>query len=352
MKFRNARLVAAPVPVALSVVLWGCPAWGVIVYGTQGSNDLTTTPVPETIDGTSIGDYEGTFGGFVGTPISPRFLVTATHIGTGYTSFSYANGTATTTAYPVQYVASDGDLAIYEIAPTSAATFSLYAPLYTGGSEVGQPLVVLGQGTTRGSEIAGHGWNWGGGTNAITWGTNTVAAVLTAGQGGFETPSSNFSGDFLQFTFDNLGSPDTSTSNEAIISSGDSGGGVFVLDPTTGQYELDGVNSLVDTVEDASGNPVDAALYDDNGYYTTDSMGNLVQITDNDPLSSYATRIEPRVAFIDAVTGVPEPAGAAMVLVVAPMVMGRRRRRKVPGGRIFTTETRRHGEERPRRDGI
>jgi hypothetical protein len=327
MAIRKFCLAGAPVPAALSIVMWGRPASAVIVYGTQGNNDVATTPVPETIDGTSIGDYEGTFGGFVGTPISSRFLVTATHIGTGYTSFNYANGTATTMSYPVQFVASDGDLAIYEIAPTSLDTFSLYAPLYTGASEVTQPLVVLGQGTTRGSEIAGHGWYWGGGTSAITWGTNTVSAIVTAGQGGFETPSSNFSGDFLQFTFDNLGNPDTSTSDEAIISSGDSGGGVFVLDPTTGQYELDGVNSLVDVVEDASGNQVDAALYDDNGYYYTDSMGNVVQITDDDPLSSYATRIEPRVPFIEAVTGVPEPTGTAMFLVGAPMALARRRRK-------------------------
>ena len=73
---------------------------------------------------------------------------------------------------------------------------------------------------------------------------------------------------------------------------------------------------------------MNAAIYDDNGFYYTDpSTGAIVQITDDDALSSYATRIESRLPFVDDVTGLPEPTTAAVLLVVAGPAALRRRRR-------------------------
>ena len=296
-------------------------AEAVIVLGPAGNNFVSaSSPVPETIDGVSLDQYVGGFFGFLGTPISSRYFVTANHI-TGATTgtFTYNNGTSTTTSYSVQLAGVDDDLAIWEIAPIDTTNFSLYAPLYTSPTEIGQNLVVLGNGTSRGAAVVG-GFAEGGSTGQTSYGTNTVIATPTAGQNGFITPSAAFGGDFLQYAFQNNSNP-----NEAIISGGDSGGPDFVLDPATNSYELAGVNSLVDQVDDANGNPLAYALYDDTGYYVEDANNVLQPITPDEagPLSSYATRISSRLDFIESVTGIPEPASAA--LFTAALLLRRRR---------------------------
>ncbi len=265
-------------------------ASAVITFGGTGNND-TTPP-----DG--VGSYEGDFGSFIGTTISSNVLVTANHV-TGSTTGTFVfNGTT----YNVQIAATLDDLALWQIAPNDNASFSTYAPLYTGSSETGLSLVVVGRGVQRGTAITG-GWDWGSGTGAVSWGTNTVSAIDTDGDLG---ESGAFGGDFLQFDFDN----NPVDPNEGIIASGDSGGGVFV--DNNGVYELDGINSLVDTVLNSSGTALSAALYDTNGYYEEGPDG-LVQIENNpaQPESSFATRISSKLGLVGVVDGSISPANAA-----------------------------------------
>lgn len=307
-----------------AVAMMGARAQAVIVYG-GSNNDLspnTTTPVTISTNGYTLDQYEGSFGLFLGTVISPTDFVTANHISpnTPTGTFYFANGTDSNTAYSVQRVGVKDDLAIWQIVPTSPAhTFSIYAPLYTGPNEIHQPMLVLGNGTERAGATTG-GWLWGGKSSYTSWGTNVVSATPNSSQIG--TPA-GFGGSFLQFTF----YPSPSSSNEAIISTGDSGGGVFVQDPNNGIYEFDGVNSLVDQVYDSAGNPVDAALYDDEGYYADNSglKSELITSKDAGPLSSYATSISSRIGFVDSVTGLPEPTGLAVIAVVLPMMARLRR---------------------------
>ena len=65
-----------------------------------------------------------------------------------------------------------------------------------------------------------------------------------------------------------------------------------------GIYQLAGINSLVNTVLDSSGNPLSASLYDEYGYYYKNSSGELVQITTHTPESSFATRISSKMDLI------------------------------------------------------
>ncbi|HEX4055154.1 MAG TPA: PEP-CTERM sorting domain-containing protein [Tepidisphaeraceae bacterium] len=264
-------------------------ASAVITIGGTGNN---YTPPPD-----GVGNYEGDLGSFTGTTISSNVLVSATHIGSGTTS-TFTFGGAT---YNVQMAASLDDLALWEIAPNATGSFSTYAPLYTGSSEVNSPLIVVGRSVARGAAITG-GWDWSTtGSGPFSWGTNAVAAIDTDGQLG---QSGAFGGDFLQFDFDN----DLVDVNEGIIANYDSGGGVFV--DNNGVYQLAGVNSLVNTVLDSSGNPVSASLYDEYGYYYK-SAGQLAQIKTHTPESSFATRISSKMNLIGVVDGSILPGSAA-----------------------------------------
>ena len=71
-------------------------------------------------------------------------------------------------------------------------TFSNYAPLYTGSSEMGQTCVVIGRGWERGDAVVvvdggtnlTDGWQWGqpGYSYGVErWGENSVVGTITAG---------------------------------------------------------------------------------------------------------------------------------------------------------------------------
>jgi hypothetical protein len=266
-------------------------ASAVITLGGTGNN-FTTPP-------NNIGNFEGQLGtGGGGTTISKYFMLTATHVSGNTTGvFTFGNQPA----YHMVLDATLDDLAVWQIAPTDTKTFATFAPVYTGSSEAGLPLEVAGYGVQRGPAITG-GWLWGAGNGMLSWGTNTVSAVDTDTDIG---ESQNFGGDFLQYDFNNNGN-----SNEAITANNDSGGGVFVLN--NGVYQLAGVNSLVDTVLDSKGNPIQGALYDQNGYFTQASAGApLTQITTDTPDSSFATRISSKLNFIGLAQGTITPANAA-----------------------------------------
>ena len=265
-------------------------ALAIITWGGTGNN-YTTPPG-------GVGNYEIDFGWELATAISPTVMVTATHIGSG----SSSTVTIGSSTYNVELAATLDDLALWQFVPNQpGAVFSSYAPLYTGDSEVGMSLVDVGRGVARGSAITG-GWNWGSYTGQVSWGTNTVSAVDTDNQLGL---SGAFGGDYLQYDFDN----NPSDPNECIIGNDDSGGGVFV--DNNGVYQLAGVNSLVDTVLNSSGQTVNAALYDEQGYYEESGSGSLMQITSPYPESSYATRIASRMNLIGVVDGAISPANAA-----------------------------------------
>lgn len=302
-------------------------ALGVIVLvGRAANGTLDNTGTNKNLAPNNLGSYTGQFGGFLGTAIAPQYLLTATHVGSSST-FIYADGGSNDKTYNITLAGNFNDLALWKI--NGPETFTHWIPIYTGGNEVGQPMVVMGNGTTRGAEVYRPsttnlaGWQWGGGGTLRSWGTNTVAATPDLGFSG------TFAGDFVKFTFNrqldgmgNVLNPDNS-----IVSGGDSGGPVFLLDPSDSQWKLAAINSLVEQASQTANGPgFAAALFDARGFFDGPD-----QITDPNevPLSSYSTRISSRAAWVNSIAAVPEP-GSLMLMggLLLPIIVVIVRRRR------------------------
>jgi hypothetical protein len=264
----------------IAMLSFAAAASGVILFRTGDPTANTTEP-----SGALAGSgwqYEGNFGAFLGTTIAPHYFVTAKHLGAGPTTFLYHGVNYTI----VQSFADPGaDLRIFQV----AETLPLYAPLYSRSDEVGKHLVVIGRGTQRGPDriVNGQlrGWEYGVGDLVQRWGENEVASIA---------------GGSLYVLFDQAGFP-----QEAHISSGDSGGAVFLNDG--GVWKLAGINSDVDRFASGpdGGGPYDAALFDERGSYRSNGM----LVTGDVPVPSgfYAARISSRVTWINSIIGNSDP---------------------------------------------
>jgi hypothetical protein len=263
----------------------------VILFATGDPSANTTAPTGPLAG--SGWQYQGMFGSFLGTPIAPQFFITAKHVNTSGIALDFGGQ-----SYPVakQFNDPNSDLSIFQV----TGTFPTFAPLYTRTDEIGKSLVVIGRGTRRGTEILMDGdlvgWNWGLPDAVMRWGQNAVSEVVSGGGG---------IGGLLYATFDQGGLPD-----EAHLSSGDSGGGVFIQDG--GAWKLAGISYAVDEVllDDTPPNPPSlvAAIFDARGYFAWDGS-NYVLISDSSavPTGFYATRISSKLAWIHSVI---DPAGS------------------------------------------
>ena len=236
--------------------------------------------------------HEGRFGGFLGTPISPHYFLTAAHIGRAGDTFVFHGETFTVL---------DGhgdpstDLCLWKVDHAFATYAPLYQPRAPGNTEAGRELRVFGCGTQRGAEITVgvtlRGWSWGPGDGVERWGRN-VAAVVPSG--------ANDQWFFLQAPFDSPGLP-----GEAHLSVGDSGGGVFILQD--GLWRLAGINYGVDDLftTDSGGGGFTAAIFDARGYYSQTGPNSFALITGDSPVptSSYSTQVSVRLAWIKSVIG-------------------------------------------------
>lgn len=253
----------------------------IILYRTGDPTANTTEPT-----GTLAGSgwqYEGLFGSFLGTAIAPHFFITAQHIGFQGNTFLYRGVNYTV----LQWLDDpNSDLRIYEI----AEQFPDYAPLYSKKNEIGQHLVVFGRGTQRGSEVFSggilRGWEWGGSDAVERWGENQVNDIVSFGS----------LGDMLYALFDANGFP-----QEAHLSSGDSGGGVFLSDD--GVWKLAALNYSVDGpfATSPGGDGFLAALFDMRGFYGINGI--LIAGPAPVPSGFYASRISSKLAWIQSIIG-------------------------------------------------
>jgi hypothetical protein len=267
--------------------------------------------------------YQGQWGGVLGTPIAPQYFIAAQHVGgaVGQT-FTYNGVSYTTTAY---WNDPGTDLRIWKV----DGVFPSYAPLYTATNEVGKPLVVFGRGTQRGnavivpqvqtvyttnvvnlktaginkktaqkqfpnatfsgpnmivvtSEIVTNnilkGWQAGPGDGAMRWGQSMVHGA----------------GGCLVAAFTGANGPD-----EAYLSGGDSSGAVFMQD--NGVWKLAGINYGIDGpfATDGSSSAFYGAIFDENGLYVN---GYLMPVDGQArPAYYYATRISVRAAWIQSI---------------------------------------------------
>jgi hypothetical protein len=277
--FFRQRAVAAIIFAFLSTL---ATTNAIILYRTDDPTANTTEPT-----GTLAGSgwqYEGLIGAFLGTAIAPHFFITAQHFGVQSSPFIYRGVNYTILQW---FDDPSSDLRIYEV----AEEFPDYAPLYSQKDEIGQHLVVFGRGTQRGSEVISdgllRGWEWGAPDAVERWGESQVSDTVSFG---------STLGDMLYALFDSNGFPE-----EAHLSSGDSGGGVFLSD--NGVWKLAGLNYSVDGpfFTSPGGDGFLAALFDMRSLYGI----NGILITGNTPVPSgfYASRISSKLVWIQSVIG-------------------------------------------------
>lgn len=261
----------------------------VILLDTGDPSANTTAPAGPLVN--SGWQFQGDWGAYLGTPIAPHFFLSATHIGQAGTNFVFQGSTYTLVR---SFGQTNSDLLIWQV----NETFPSFAPLYTKPDEIGKHLVVIGRGTQRGGEfsLSGvlRGWGWGASDTVRRWGENDVADLVPY-QGH----------DLIYATFDQSAQP-----NESHLSSGDSGGAVFLNDG--GIWKLAGINYSVDDLYTAAAPETGfvAAIFDSRGYYTSDG-GNpptFTQISGTNPVPTgfYASRISSERRWI---YGVIDPAG-------------------------------------------
>jgi hypothetical protein len=329
---RHKRFVATFVAAAAaSLFAIAQPASAVILSRTSSRN----TGTPSGTNANSGWQWQGHWGGgFIGTPIAPKYFITAEHIGGKSVGQNiYWNGKN----YPTNAVYDDPstDLRIYRI----SGTFSSYAPIYTGTSETGKRAMVFGRGTKRGLDVKKgttlKGWKWGTQDKTKSWGENLVAGTVNAG---------GAIGQVLKFTFNKQGTSGAQY-HEGALSTGDSAGGVFINDG--GKWKLAGVNYLVDgpfSLTGANGSGFNASLFDKGGLYQGgDGRWAFNPDTSADvPGNWYATRISSRQSWIKSIIGstttsgasaltataVPEPASLSLLAIGAAALLRRGRRRR------------------------
>jgi hypothetical protein len=275
--FFNGRFAAWLIATALLSLATASDA--IILFRTGDPSANTTEPT-----GSLAGrgwQYEGQFGAFLGTAIAPHYFLTAKHLSAASDRFIYHGASYTIVG---RYEDPVSDLQIFQV----AETLPTYAPLYSRDDEVGQHLVVIGRGTRRGPAIVSNGqlrgWQWGDSDSIQRWGENTVTDIRYL----------NGLGEMLYVLFEQNGLPD-----EAHLSSGDSGGAVFLNDG--GTWKLAAINTDVDGPFYATpgGNSFIAALFDQRGYYTAD--GTLITGPAPVPSGFFSTRISSQLSWIYSV---------------------------------------------------
>jgi len=289
----------------MGVSLWlsATSANAILFYSTGDPTYNTTAPGGSLTN--SGWQFEGLWGGFLGTPIAPKYFLTASHIGGSVGDpFVFRGVPYTTTAV---YDDPSSDLRIWRI----CGTFPDYAQIYTNTDETNKSFVVFGRGTQRGTPVTttnllgtvktnGWSWDWTLYDGVERWGTNVVTAIVN----GDGVLGSGSIGEVLQAAFDAGGGPD-----ECHLSVGDSAGGVFIQDGSA--WKLAGINYAVDGPYNttSSGAGFDAAIFDGRGLYQEDANNVWVPITGATPQpgSFYSTRVSAHVAWIDSVINGPTP---------------------------------------------
>ncbi|HEY2124595.1 MAG TPA: hypothetical protein VGG94_03940 [Chthoniobacterales bacterium] len=261
----------------LAAALFLAPSAGSGVTFISTSDPAFNTTAPTGTLAGSGWQYEASFGPFLATAIGPHHFLTAQHIGVPANIFLYQGANYTIVR---SYDDPGSDLRIFEVAETLPA----FVPLYSRSDEAGRGLVVIGRGTRRGDPVyvanALAGWQWGNPDEVQRWGESQVTQA---------------NGLFLYATFDQNGQP-----NESDLSSGDSGGAVFINDG--GVWKVAGINYGVDgPFATTAGGPVFyATLFDMRGLFDS-TLGRVVTGSGPVPSGFYAVRTSMELAWIRSI---------------------------------------------------
>lgn len=319
------------------------PAQAIIRYGSM--NRAITAPTGAYAN--SGWQYTGIIANNnVAWPISPNWALRATHTtGGGALETIMLNGVAHPIVENVPLVGTDVTLVRVENA------FSTFAPMYQGGGEVGEEMMVIGRGfSVKDQPIVAEitGRNVGhtfknadaDGDHVLAWGRNRVRDARELNINGVVT-------DILYATYDKPtlddGSPNPNSegADEALAAPGDSGGGVFIRQDN--EWRLAGLVWAIDAgiyYNETSGAPYWGAISDYRDMWVDKQGGGRELVTGPDPLGAgfYASRVSTYREFIDTTTGqtrdlgtvVPEAGTAPLALLggagVAFAALVRRRR--------------------------
>jgi len=261
-----------------------------LIFFSTGVASHNSTPPGGTF-ANSGWQWQGSWGGFLGTPIGPHHFITAAHVGGSTNQMFQLNGVD---YQPLRmFDDPETDLRIWQV----REAFTSYAPLYRSSNELGHTLVVFGRGVGRGTEVLVtnaaiarvQGWRWGSSDGLVHWGANSVSRIRTGPAG---------VGSLLSASFDS-----GAGSNEAHMAGGDSGGGVFIAGD--GVWKLAGINFAVDGRFNYtnSGPGFDGALFDVGGLYVGDpaTWSFAPNQSADVPSAFYATRISQRADWIECV---------------------------------------------------
>lgn len=265
----------------------------IIFYATGDPETNTSQPSGDLAD--SGWQWTGLWGSFTGTAIAAHYFITAGHVGGQVGGVLTLNGVAHRTTrvfHPPK-----GDLALWQV----REAFTNWAPLITQTSEVGLAAVSFGRGTQRGSAIITtvrqtrtNGWFWGSSDGRLRWGQNTIDQVASYTNDG--------TNDLLVLNFNSQGG-----ANECTLSSGDSGGGIFVQSDSG--WELAGINALVDGPFNTStnGSGFQGAVFDARGLFLKTDTGweALPTFGPENPASFYGLRLSLFKNWITGVTDSP-----------------------------------------------
>jgi hypothetical protein len=290
----------------LGVMATGAPRAFAIIFNSTGDPNFNTTAPTSTLAGSGW-QWEGNWHGwYSGTVVAPQYFIAAAHTGgtVAQDKFTLNDVEYPTVAFPdgsPSKTVPGTDLRLWKI----SGTFASYAPLYDTTDEVGKTFVMFGRGGQRGAEVrvpAGTGTLKGWRTPESTdpgfdlvrrWGQNKV--VTTAG---FATAGDNQE---LVYYFDASGSGNVGV-NEATVSLGDSGGGVFIQ-TTVGQWKLAALNygaagpfSYTAAADPQTDPKFKAALFDRTGLFDWSSGA---AAANTGPAYAFASRIAPNLASIN-----------------------------------------------------
>jgi hypothetical protein len=278
---RNCPWFSATVATLLVLAAVASSAQAIIVLGPQQRN----LSAPTGGYSNSGWQYQGLWGKFLGTAIGSHYFITARHVGGLVGDKFLYQGREYETIDVCKF--RDCDLAVW----TVAQPLPEYASIYVGDNLKNREVVLFGRGTKRGDPVIIdgrlRGWRWGKHDGQRSWGLSRVQEVVPSGGSG-----DLGTGEKLSFSFEYNGNPNTGS-----VSSGDSGGGVFIKEGAN--WKLVGINYGVSGQYSSTGSPDDefaAAIFDGRGFWQRYAAGyTWTNELERYPATtiSYATRIAP-----------------------------------------------------------
>ena len=243
-------------------VLWQCVFLTLplqaVHFVAVGDPQHNTTP-PQDASEARLWHLQGHWNAFLGTPIADQWFVTAKHVGGSLGDTFHLMGRPYMAV--VKIPDPESDLTLWGVSDP----FPDVVPIYSGSQEAGRRTLLFGKGPSRGEavwvEVSGsqtlRGWKWGHQHKVLRWGENRIHHVL-------QDPGlvDRNLGELIVAFFDQDGLP-----NEAGLSGGDSGGGMFIK--IHQQWYLAGISYSAggEFKVRESDAPFKAMLFDHRGLY-------------------------------------------------------------------------------------